>query len=168
MKKQVTIYWLIPAEPERELFAELIRILAKEFDAPRFEPHLTLGVAKTKQAAEKALRQIKAAPVRLRVRGIGFSTKFTRTLFVRFHRINALENLIVDLGVNRQSLRDPHVSLIYKRLPARAKKELALTIRLPFRQVMFDGVKAMLCISPTKSRADVESWRKLASRRLRG
>jgi 2'-5' RNA ligase len=168
MKKIVTIYWLIPANPERELFLELVRILAKQFGAPKFEPHLTLGRAKDRQSARRVLRQIKAAPVRLRVRGIGFSSKFTKTLFVRFHSTKTLERLIADLGGNPKSLRDPHVSLIYKKLPARTKRELALVIKLPSREVVFNSVKAMHCISPTKTRAEVESWRTLASRRLRG
>jgi hypothetical protein len=54
MKKIVTIYWLIPANPERELFLELVRILAKQFGAPKFEPHLTLGRAKDRQSASPA------------------------------------------------------------------------------------------------------------------
>jgi 2'-5' RNA ligase len=168
MKKIVTIYWLIPANPERELFLELVRILAKQFGAPKFEPHLTLGRAKDRESARRVLRQIKAAPVRLRVRGIGCSSKFTKTLFVRFHSTKTLERLIADLGGNPKSLRDPHVSLIYKKLPARTKRELALVIKLPSREVVFNSVKAMHCISPTETRAEVEAWRTLASRRLRG
>jgi 2'-5' RNA ligase len=169
MRKQpVTIYWLMPAEPYRELFRELIRILAKEFDAPKFEAHLTIVRAEDRQSPQRVLRQINGAPVRLRVRGIGFSAKFTKTLFTRFYSAKSLDKLIIDLGGNRKSSRDPHISLIYKRLPARVKKVLASTIKLSFREVVFDSIKAMRCISPTETRAEVESWHTLASRRLRG
>jgi hypothetical protein len=167
MKKRVTIYWLIPAEPYRELFRELIRILAKEFDAPKFEAHLTIGRTQDRKCS-RILHLTKRGPVRLRVREIGFSAKYTKTLFVRFYPAKLLDKFVVDLGGNGKSPRDPHISLIYKRLPVRAKKELASTIKLPFREVVFDSVKAVLCISPTKTRAEVESWRILASRRLSG
>jgi 2'-5' RNA ligase len=168
VKRIVTVYWLIPAEPYRELFRELIRILAKEFDAPKFFPHLTLGQATGRQSPRTFFRQIKNGPVRLRVRGIGFSAKFTQTLFIRFHSNEALKSLVVDLGVNRNSLRDPHISLIYKRLTARTKKALASTIKLPFREVVFDSIEAVRCISPTETRREVESWRMVATKRLSG
>jgi hypothetical protein len=167
MKKRVTIFWLIPAEPERELFSKLIRILAKQLNAPRFEPHLTLGLAEDEQSAREALRQMRSAPIRLPARGIGFGAKFTKTLFVRFHATRPLRQLVVDLAGDPESLRDPHVSLIYRRLPTRTKKELAAILKLPFREVVFDSIKAIRCISPTETRAEVESWRTLASRRLR-
>lgn len=168
MKKPITICWLTPAKPYRGLFNELIRVLARELDAPKFEPHLTIGRVEHRQSARALLRQIKAAPIRLRVRGTGFSRKFTKTVFVRFYRAKALENLIVNLGANRQSLRDPHMSLVYKRLPSRVKKELAATIKLPFREVVFDSIKAVRCISPTRTRHDVESWHMVATKRLSG
>src|SRR2546423_5755659 len=118
MKNSVTIYWLIPAEPYRELFREFIGILAKQFDAARFEPHLSLCPAKDRQAPAKLLRQINSRPIRLRVREINYSSKFTKTLFVRFTATRVLEDLVCDLGGSSKSLRDPHVSLLYRKLSA--------------------------------------------------
>ena len=48
-KDTAIVYWLMPAKSERELFRQLIRILAKEFDAPHFEPHLTLFATRKAQ-----------------------------------------------------------------------------------------------------------------------
>ena len=79
-KNRVTVFWLIPAEPERELFCEIIRILAGEFDAPYFEPHLTLGSARDDMAPRTLFRNVQIAPLKLRVRSSGFSAKFTKTL----------------------------------------------------------------------------------------
>jgi hypothetical protein len=174
MKKSVVVYWLIPARPERELFRELIRILAKQFQAPRFEPHVTLcfGLAtggpshggQDRQSPQKILRQVNAAPVRLHVGEVGYSSKFTKTLFVRLKPNRALNKLAAALGDT--GLQDPHVSLLYKRLPARTKKELAATIKLPFRSVTFDAIKAVRCTSPTTTAAEVKRWRVIATRRL--
>jgi hypothetical protein len=91
-----------------------------------------------------------------------------KTLFVRFQPNESLEHLVTKLGGRRKPVRDPHISLIYARLPAAVKRELADTIQLPFAEVVFDRVQLMSCPGPTESAADVESWRMLASRRLGG
>jgi hypothetical protein len=168
MKKRITVYWLIPAEPERELFRNVIRILVKQFDAASFAPHLTLCAAENPRSTTKVLRQIRNGPIRLRVRGIGHSSKFTRTLFVEFTASKALGRLVDGLGGNSKQLKDPHLSLLYKELPARTRRELAMAMKLPFRDVVFDRIKAANCVSPTKTRRDVESWRTVANKRLSG
>jgi len=168
MKKKVTIYWLIPAKPERELFTEVIRILAKEIGAPVFQPHLTLCARSDRESAGALLRQIETEPVRLRVREIAHSSKFTKTLFVRFAPAKFLGRLIRQISGESESLSDPHLSLVYKKLPTPIRRELAKTITLPFGQVTFDSIVAMSCVSPTETAQDVRSWRKLASKRLSG
>ena len=172
MRKRVTVYWLIPAEPERELFREIIRSLAKQFDGPRFEPHLTLvATAAGGQSSRKILEQIEARPIRLCLREVAFSSKFSKTLFVRFHSSKAFENLATDLAraarSRAQFVRDPHVSLLYKKLPAAVKKELATTIQLPFRAVVFDAIKTIRCASLTRTGNDVEAWRVVVAKSLR-
>ncbi len=169
---RATVYWLIPAKPYRELFRQIIRILAKQFSAPRFEPHLTLFFTlQDRPSAEKILRQIKVRPIRLILREIGFSPKFTKTLFVRCKSSKALENLIVDLAQaansRAKSISDPHVSLLYKKVSTSTKKELASTIKLPFREIVFDSIKAVRCSLPIRHRADVEAWRVVATKSLR-
>jgi hypothetical protein len=171
MKNRAIVYWLIPAAPKRELFRELIRILAKQFDAPRFEPHLTIIAApEDRESPREILRAIKASPIRLKIRDISFSTKFTESLFVRFSTGKAFEKLAADLacatGSRAKPPAQPHVSLLYKDLPATSKKQLASAIKLPFREVVFDSIKAVRCTAPTKTSAEVESWRVLAAKNL--
>jgi 2'-5' RNA ligase len=163
-QKSVIVYWLIPAKAERELFRALIRILAKQCAAPVFEPHLTLCFSRDAQSPKKVLRRISAPAVRLQVRDVAYSSKFTKTLFIRLKPKPALNKLTRDLGGDAP--RDPHVSLIYKKLSARTKKQLAATIRLPFRSVSFDAIKAVRCISPATTGRDVQSWRVVAMKRL--
>jgi hypothetical protein len=171
MSKIATVYWLIPAKPERGLFRELIRILAKEFDAPRFEPHLTLLVTEEdRQTSKQIIEQIDTSSIQLRLREINFSSRFTKTLFVRFKSNNALKRLIVDLQratkLGGKFVRDPHVSHLYKKIPAPVKKKLVSTIRLPFKEVVFDSIRAVRCHLPVRDRADVEAWRVLAAKSL--
>ena len=172
-KNSAIVYWLTPADPERELFCEIIRILFKQYDGPNFDPHLTVLVAKEdRQPPADVLKQIKASPIRLTVRGISFADEFTKTLFVRMESSKPLEELVVDLGratkSRTKSVGDPHVSLLYKELAPSVKKELASTIQLPFHEVTFDSIKAVSCRLPVRSSADVEAWRVVATKSLRG
>jgi hypothetical protein len=162
------MYWLIPNKAQSELFRGIIRILAKQFDAASFAPHLTLCRAGAGKSSAKELSKVRAGPIRLRIRGIPHSAKFTKTLFVRFTPTRSLERLVTELGGKPKSLTDPHLSLLYKKLPAAIRRELAATIRLPIRQVAFDALTAMSCVSPTKNKQDVKSWRKVAAKRLSG
>jgi 2'-5' RNA ligase len=172
MKKRATVYWLVPSGHERALLRQVIRILSREFDAPNFAPHLTVFATAQDKSARKALQQIRCAPIRLRVGSVDFSSQFTKTLFVRFKSSAQLKKLTSDLARAVQSrgrsMTDLHVSLLYKKLPRTVKKELAATLRMPFREVVFDLVEAVHTVSPVKTRADVEAWRVVARKSLAG
>jgi hypothetical protein len=170
-KRTVIVYWLIPARDERELFRDIIRILYKEFGASNFEPHLTLFAAdENQQFSGKILSQMRFAPLRLRLRDVGFSSQFRKTLFVRFARNTRLDKMIVDLARATKSrpkpMRDPHLSFLYNNIGLATKKELAAAIKLPFREVLFDSIAAVRCPSPTRTATDVRAWRMLARRKL--
>jgi 2'-5' RNA ligase len=164
-------YWLIPARPVRELLSEIIRILAEELDAPRFEPHLTvLAAPGPDETARKLLRRINMQRIHLPVRDVGFSATFAKTLFVRFESSDALNDLREQLRCGAKAHPepsfDPHISLIYKKLAPRAKSELASAIKFPFHGIVFDCIKAIRCPNPTRMRSDVESWKVIARKSL--
>jgi hypothetical protein len=174
-KRTKIAYWLVPAEPWRELFVAFIRILARELDGPRFEPHVTLGVMPEGNVSpDDVLKGIKAEPLSLRVGDVACSAVFTKTLFVCFHPDKALDRLAADLAgahgarTGRAArVGDPHLSLLYKKLSAPAKREFAAAIQLLFGEVVFDAMKAVRCVAPTTTRAEVEAWQTIASLRLR-
>ncbi len=172
MKKRAIAYWLVPSGNERELFREVIRILCEEFDAPVFKPHLTIFATTENRSPKKVLQQIHSGPIRLRAGAVAFSSQFTKTLFVRLKSTTALKKLLADLSRLTKSrgrpVRDLHLSLLYKKLPGSIKKGLSSTLRLPFRDVVFDSIEAVRCVSPTKTRADVEGWRVVARKSLTG
>jgi len=177
MKKIATVYWLLPAKPERDLLCDVVRILRKEFRAPDFEPHVTLfstksqGSRKLSASPKQVLRQISTRPIRLTTRGVGFSSEFTKTLFLRFESSPALRKLATDFGRASKSRartpNNPHLSLLYKKLPRATKKELATVMKLPFRSVVFDSIAIVRCASPSRTKADVEAWKILATKSLR-
>jgi hypothetical protein len=53
---------------------------------------------------------------------------------------------------------NPHLSLLYKNLAASTRRELAASINVPLFEVTFDAIKAVRCLSPTESGADIEAW----------
>ena len=165
-RRIVIAYWLIPADPAHSFFQGVINDLARRYDAPVFEPHVTVHVgSKRAAAAESAVSQAAHAckPIKLKALEIGHSSEFIKTLFVQF----ALNTELRQLNeIIRNAARDsshselkPHLSLLYKKMPAIARRELAYSIKVPFSEVIFDALKAVRCISPTQSRADVEAWR---------
>jgi hypothetical protein len=173
MKRRVIAYWLIPAKSECELFRKLIHILAREFQAPPFEPHLTLFTAREAQTSpEKILQSIHALPIRLRILGTAFSAKFTKTLFLRLASNQELEKLVARLArevkTRPKVLRDPHISLLYKNLPRQLKKELASTMKFRLRQVTFDSIEAIRTVSPVRKPDDIARWEKVGTKRLSG
>ena len=171
-QKAVIAYWLVPARPERELFRNLIRILAGQMRGPSFEPHVTIFSApEDRQAPKKILAKIKAAPLHLSVRGVGTSPEYRKTMFVRLGPGKSLERLVADLRratKSRGETADPHLSLLYKDLPPLTRRELAAAVKLPFSQIVFDSIKAVRCPSPVRSRGDIEAWRVIATKRLSG
>ena len=174
--RQVVIaYWLIPAEPAHSFFQDVINDLARRYDAPLFEPHVTIYVgANDANAAEKALS--KAArewqTIDLKALGINHSDEFIKTIFVQFalnRKLRRLNSIIRDAAQDSSHYElKPHLSLLYKMMPAIVRSELAHSINVPFSEVMFDVLKTVRCISPTQNRVDVEAWQVVATRELPG
>ena len=169
--RTAAVYWLIPARAERELFFSLIRILARELDAPLFEPHLTLfSTTEDGRSAAKHLKKVQAGPVSLTIRDVQFSAVFTKTLFVRFRPSAALHRFVARLqrnaGLPLRKISDPHLSLCYKKLPAKSKRELLSAIRLPLREVAFDCLKVVVCPVPTRTAEEVKAWRVIGRKKL--
>jgi hypothetical protein len=166
-------YWLIPAPPEKAHFLEIILGLAKRFDAPVFEPHLTIystplaASEDPKAVLKKATRKIR--PLMLQTMGVAHSTRFTKTLFVEFAPDDALTTLSEELRRRSAERADyvlnPHLSLIYAPLTAAITDKLARDVSIPML-VRFNAVKAIISRGAITSREDVETWRVVAEGKL--
>jgi 2'-5' RNA ligase len=165
-RRIVIAHWLIPAEPAHRFFQDLINDLARRYDAPVFEPHVTIYVGANSTDAvnttlSKAARDCKR--IMLQALEVSHSDEFIKTLFVEFGLNTKLRQLNQVIRRAAQDSSDydlkPHLSLLYKRMSVQTRRQLARSIEVPFSQVVFDSLKAVRCISPTRSRADVEAWR---------
>ena len=174
-RQTVIAYWLIPSEPGHSFFQRIINDLAGRYDAPVFEPHVTIHVGADRAdaaknalgAAERECKLIGLTPL-----GIDQSDEFIKTLFVPFamsaelRKINDIIRPAADDSSHYQL--KPHLSLLYKNLAPATRRELAASINVPLSEVTFAAIKAVRCVSPTKSRADVEAWRVVAAASLCG
>jgi 2'-5' RNA ligase len=171
----ILTYWLIPAEPARSHFRSLIQDLAGRFDAPVFEPHVTLyvtgpGNEDPARVLEETFRNIR--PPCLSISAINYSDEFTKTLFVEFRpkesvaRLN--EKLRAGSLLQPEYQLNPHLSLIYKTMARETKVQLANSLSLPFEDVRFDTAKAVISPAKIELRADVEAWRIVAEESFQG
>jgi putative hydrolase of the HAD superfamily len=172
-RRIVIAYWLIPAEPARSFFQAMINDLACRYDAPFFEPHVTVHVgANRADAAESAISEAgrTCKPIKLKGLEVGHSSEFIKTLFVQFAlttELRQLNEMILNAaGDSPHYELKPHLSLLYKKTTAAARRERAGSIKVPFSDVAFDALKAVRCTSPTRTRADVEAWRVVAATEL--
>ncbi len=165
----------MPAEPARSFFASVIADIAERFEAPLFEPHVTIyaGGQRDENTDEVLSRVLdETGPIRLLIRGILCSTQFTKTVFVQFQPHPALSQLCRALQQASASPDEyqlnPHLSLIYKKMTCSAKTDLAASVRLPFTDVIFDSAKAIISPARVESPEDVEAWRVAAAQTLAG
>ena len=167
LRAQAIAYWLLPDGAERGVFSRGIRELAERFDAPLFEPHVTIFIAPANSRAPlEVLRDIGPVDIELTIHSIRFSDKFTKTLFVQFETNSAVQRLGDAIwkagGTRNRYLIDPHLSLLYAKLPPETKQRLADEIWLPFREVHFTSICAMGCARPTTRAIEVKQWKLLA------
>jgi hypothetical protein len=105
-------------------------------------------------------------PIELHSCGVGFSSEFTRTLFVKFQPcpvLAAISRALQMRGVEPYDL-EPHLSLVYAHLSQEAKQVFAAEMHVPSK-VRFNSVRAVATNS-TVSKADVLGWRTIAERSL--
>jgi hypothetical protein len=166
-KAQTIAYWLLPERTAREVFLREIRELARQFGAPLFEPHVTIFIApENSRAPLEVLHEVGQANIELTIHRIRLGQEFTKTLFVQFEGNSNLRQLGDAIwkasSARNRYVIDPHLSLLYAKLPAKTKPRLADNIRLPFREVRFTTICAMRCARPTTTTIEVEQWELLA------
>jgi 2'-5' RNA ligase len=148
----------------------LIKELAQRYDAPGFEPHVTLaGGEMSEERAREILRNLSVRqPIELEITGIKHSEKYTKTLFVQFRSVPQIEALGAEIhkAAGSDYKLNPHLSLLYKEMPDDEKAQAAREISFPFDCVMFEVVTVIVTPTPIRKPDDIQAWRTLGSRRL--
>jgi len=79
------------------------------------------------RAPLEVLREVGPVDIELAIHSIRFSEQFTKTLFVQFERNSVLQQLGDAIwrteGARNRYLIDPHLSLLYAKLPSKTKQD---------------------------------------------
>jgi hypothetical protein len=101
------------------------------------------------RAPLEVLREIGPVDIELTIHSIGFSDKFTKTLFVQFETNSAVQRLGDAIwkagGTQNRYLIDPHLSLLYAKLPPEnqaktSRQDMAAISRSSFHLDLCDGL----------------------------
>jgi len=166
--------WLVPAEPLGSTLRALVDRLAAELDAVPFEPHVTLFCGASSEdearaAAERIARRF--GPVDLVADRLDHTEAFTKTLFVQF-RPSALAREMSDAARSyapgSDYRFDPHLSLLYKRLPVESQRTLAAALQAPVGTYGFDRVRLIETELPIEDARPVRLWRTVCDLPLQG
>jgi 2'-5' RNA ligase len=166
-------YWLMPAGPDRETLSQVIRELAARYDAPMFDPHVTIysGPLQESDAVPEIVSETAAAfsSFALSTTGIAHSEQFTKTLFIELAGNDVLTRLSrrlkQEMSTQNEYELKPHLSLIYAALPTQAREQLEHELRIPQR-IRFDSIRAIRH-QRTTTRRDVEAWETVGEAQLR-
>ncbi len=123
--------WLKPESEVYDILKRTINSLAGEYDAPEFEPHITVASG-INGSTDTLRRQLEKAtegsePMTLYLKETDFEDVLYRSIFVRIAPNDAL------LALREQCLREfrlehnsymPHISLMYKKLDPGEKKQI--------------------------------------------
>lgn len=155
--------WLIPAPSDRRWLSKVIQDYAAEYDAPAFEPHLTLysGVVQPKDDLKSILSESSAlAPITLEVMGLNYAENFFRTGFIVLalnEHLTQLSRAIHDRLLAPQDYTlEPHLSLMYKDIPIEQKRLAMLRFIVSVQTITFDTIKVVMP-SP-QGWTDVAHW----------
>ena len=159
-------FWLVPAPPHHHDLAAIIEHLARELNAPRFEPHVTLYAgargADDDVAAllTRAAQQVEAMD--LRVTAVGTLPELFKALYLEVEPDPRTERLCRLFRAGLQPALDyalnPHLSLLYKNLPGTTRA--ALTRRFDFvrHRITFGQLAAVRPGGGGSDWLDIEKW----------
>ena len=132
MKAKGYSLWLVPTGKAYDKLSSLIQRLAKSYNAPIFEPHVTL-IGEIMQSENDALRKTEQLASRqnsfqITLNSVDYQDYYFRTLFIRAEKTNLLQALH-DRSKDVFEVKDvsdymPHLSLMYGNFPKAVKEQI--------------------------------------------
>jgi hypothetical protein len=165
--------WLAPSEPLRSTLRSIIGRLAADFGAVEFEPHVTVFCGPSAETEARAVARRIAeqfSPVELIVDRLEHTEIYTKTLFIQFQESVVLQQMFeaTAAGYTQHSnyVLNPHLSLLYKKLPRPVQAELCDTIEIPTGKYGFDRVRMIETELPIEDAGPVRRWRTVCDEAL--
>lgn len=157
--------WLVPAfGPTRDRLTATIEMLAAEYDAPRFQPHVTM-VGKFDSDEGVAVRTLQSLAIGVssfdvRFSAVGSERTYFRSLYLRAEPSGQLRELH-QAGRQAWALDlppyMPHLSLLYSDLTEDQKRPIINAIDLVPLTIQVDAVEMW-----ADDRLGVHNWRRVA------
>jgi 2'-5' RNA ligase len=157
--------WLMPHGDLYELLRDLIESLAQRFDAPVFEPHVTLlgGIRSDNEqvlVSNCAAIAGKTSPIVMNLTQTDMTSEYYRSLFVRIREQGELTELYRSAVEHLEGRTEftPHISLLYADLGRDEKADLIREIGKYWNETM--TVRQMKLYDTT---GQVRQWREIAT-----
>lgn len=141
MKTRGYSFWLELRGNFHKKFSRIIRKLSKQFDAPSFEPHVTLLGSIEGREKEIIVKTKKLASgiksFKLRFASIEYQRNYFRALFIKVRRTkqiieaNKMARKIFKIKNKKRYM--PHLSLLYGKFPISFKKKIIKEIGKDFK-----------------------------------
>ena len=167
--------WLTPREPLRSALRSIIRELATTLDAVAFEPHVTVFCGPSTAPAARAVADRIAkqfAPIELTASQLDHTERYTKTLFVQFQESAVLRQMfeMAAKSYPQQSnyALNPHLSLLYKKLPEAKRQELGKALDIPMGIYSFDRIRMIETELPIEDAGPVTRWQVVCEAELGG
>ena len=132
------VIWLYLGQKDEEILQNIINNLGKKYDAPSFNPHITVyGLVNTElKNLTNYIKQIsnQFTPFDVELSDVSYSEDLWKTLFLNLKLSESLTkiNQILTEKLNKFSnyYFTPHISLIYKHLPIELKQQIIQKLEL--------------------------------------
>lgn len=174
MKTEYHSIWLMPCPEHERVFSEIVQNLARHFDSPAFQPHLTLveDMPRTCEELEPLLTCVAegTASFDASVETVEESPLYYRSFYARFPVAAPLkamkEKAVALFGVGSAETFMPHISLAYGVRESAQKSQAiaALQRGMTGMSVRFDRV----CIVSSSQHTPIEEWAIRSCISLRG
>jgi 2'-5' RNA ligase len=154
--------WLVPTIKDAKYLNQVIKNLAIQYDAPKFDAHITLySKVRSLAKAKQVLDENKFGIMRTKHTGIGQSDYLWKTIFLKIKKDKSLSNInqILAKHFKTNYSFEPHISLIYKKLNPQTKTKLIKNLKMK-KSYTFDRIVIV------RSSKDVKQWKKMHSIRL--
>ncbi|PBO85635.1 MAG: hydrolase [Thaumarchaeota archaeon] len=158
--------WLEPIKKDTIYLKNIINYLAKKYDSPIFDPHVTIDSEikelPTNEKMIKTFQQI--LKVDIFSHNLQFSDYIWKTLFIQLKknlRLEQIRKMFKDeFNYNSSYNFEPHISLVYKKLNNNIKKQIIQNIKIKSK-FTFDKISIIY------STKEVKEWKKILTINLK-
>lgn len=153
----------MPGGKTQQKLNQVVKSLAKKYNAPVFEPHMTLlgGIQENEEMVVKRTERLvsQLRPFRLTLGKIEFSTTYFQSVFIRVNATACLMEAYIKtqklFNKDKDTLFMPHISLMYGNHKMSLREKIAQKIKLP----KLSFAAKSICVYKTLSGADPKEWK---------